>query len=193
LNGKDTKTFIEFVDAFEIDAATRRWIMPIALFLSRTEHTTERQQLLQYGVVVHALIDTLDPDHLVTRERPSMPNKLSKRSWTGLNYRVFGVYLKFVKNRQKYLGPPKRATRTKKVRQAAGIEDVRIHDLRHSFASIAVSGGLTLPLVGKLLGHKKSTTTERYAHLADDPLRAANEEVAQLLGRSFKRSVGSEG
>ena len=78
-----------------------------------------------------------------------------------------------------------------RLRRTADIEDVRIHDLRHSFASIAVSGGLTLPLIGKLLGHKKFATTERYAHLADDPVRAANEEVAQLLGRSFKRSAGS--
>ncbi len=78
-----------------------------------------------------------------------------------------------------------------RIREAADIEDVRIHDLRHSFASVAVSGGLTLPLIGKLLGHKKSATTERYAHLADDPVRAANEEVAQLLGRSFKVSAGS--
>ena len=75
-------------------------------------------------------------------------------------------------------------------REAAGIDDVRIHDLRHSFASIAVSGGLTLPLIGKLLGHRKSATTERYAHLADDPIRAANEEIAQLLGRAF-RTEGS--
>ncbi len=73
-----------------------------------------------------------------------------------------------------------------RIREAAGIEDVRIHDLRHTFASTAVSGGLTLPLIGKLLGHKKSATTERYAHLADDPIRAANEEVAQLLGKAFK-------
>jgi integrase len=72
-----------------------------------------------------------------------------------------------------------------RIRKAAGIEDVRIHDLRHSFASVAVSGGLTLPMIGKLLGHKKSTTTERYAHLADDPVRAANEEVARLMGKSF--------
>ena len=76
-----------------------------------------------------------------------------------------------------------------RIRKAADIEDVRIHDLRHSFASIAVSGGLTLPLIGKLLGHRKSATTERYAHLADNPVRAANEEVAKLLGRAF-RTVG---
>ncbi len=75
-----------------------------------------------------------------------------------------------------------------RIRKLAGIEDVRIHDLRHSFASIAVSGGLTLPLIGKLLGHKKSATTERYAHLADEPIRAANEEIAQLLKHSFKKT-----
>ena len=62
---------------------------------------------------------------------------------------------------------------------------MRIHDLRHSFASVAVSGGLALPVIGKLLGHQKSVTTERYAHLADDPVRAANEQVAQMLRKSF--------
>lgn len=108
LNGKEMKTFTEFAQAFETLVATRRWIMPLAQFLSRTKHTTERQRLLQYGAVVHALIDTLDPKHLVTRQRPSMPNKLSHRSWADLNYRVFGVYLKFVNNRKKYIGPPKR-------------------------------------------------------------------------------------
>ena len=76
-----------------------------------------------------------------------------------------------------------------RIRQLAEIEDVRIHDLRHSFASIAVSGGLTLPLIGKLLGHRKSATTERYAHLADDPIKAASEEVARLLGETFNGSA----
>lgn len=72
-----------------------------------------------------------------------------------------------------------------RIRSLAGIKDVRIHDLRHSFASVAVAGGLTLPLIGKLMGHRKSATTERYAHLADDPVRAGNELIAELLGRSL--------
>ncbi|MCT9000711.1 hypothetical protein [Chelativorans intermedius] len=105
---KGAKTFVEFVAAFEETEGFRRWIMPLATFLSRTEHTTERQQLLQYGVVVHAMIDLLDPTHSITRERPSMPNKLTTKSWRALNYRVFGVYLTFVKDRQKYIGPPRR-------------------------------------------------------------------------------------
>jgi site-specific recombinase XerD len=58
----------------------------------------------------------------------------------------------------------------RRVRKAALLNDVRIHDLRHSFASVAVAGGLTLPLIGGLLGHRQPQTTARYAHLAADPL-----------------------
>ena len=74
-----------------------------------------------------------------------------------------------------------------RVRERAGLSDVRIHDLRHSFASIAVASGLTLPLIGKLLGHTKSATTERYAHLADDPLRAANDRIGEELTKALGR------
>ena len=62
---------------------------------------------------------------------------------------------------------------------------VCIHDLGDSFASVAVSGQLTLPLIGKLMGHRKTATTERYAHLADDPIRAGNELIAEILGRTI--------
>ena len=72
-----------------------------------------------------------------------------------------------------------------RVRERAGLSDVRIHNLRHSFASIAVASGLTLPLIGKLLGHTKSTTTERYAHLADDPLRAANDRIGEEVNKAL--------
>jgi integrase len=54
-----------------------------------------------------------------------------------------------------------------------GIQDFRIHDLRHTHASILVSQGLSLELIGKLLGHTQAQTTMRYAHLMDDPLREA--------------------
>lgn len=63
------------------------------------------------------------------------------------------------------------------VRAQAGLNDVRLHDLRHSFASVAVSGGVSLPIIGALLGHSDSATTQRYAHLHDDPLKAAAEAV----------------
>ena len=61
------------------------------------------------------------------------------------------------------------------VRHAAGLEDVRLHDLRHAFASVAASGGLTLPLIGALLGHTDSATTARYAHLVDSSRKRAAE------------------
>jgi integrase len=65
--------------------------------------------------------------------------------------------------------------------KAAGIRDLRIHDLRHSFASHLVSGGASLPLIGALLGHSNPATTARYAHLFQDPQRAAVERVAASL------------
>jgi len=57
----------------------------------------------------------------------------------------------------------------RRVRARAGLEDVRLHDLRHTFASVAVSGGMSLPMIGALLGHSQPRTTARYAHLAADP------------------------
>ena len=66
----------------------------------------------------------------------------------------------------------------------AGLSGVRIHDLRHTYASILVSSGLSLPVIGRLLGHTQATTTNRYAHLMDDPLRAATELVGVVVGGS---------
>src|SRR5262249_39099452 len=62
------------------------------------------------------------------------------------------------------------------VRKETGLgNDARLYDLRHSFASVGAGGGLSLPIIGRLLGHTQSRTTERYAHLSDDPLREAAE------------------
>ena len=69
----------------------------------------------------------------------------------------------------------------RRVRKAAGLHDVRIHDLRHTFASEAVMGGESLPMVGRILGHTQAQTTARYAHLADDPLQRASERIASSL------------
>jgi integrase len=69
-----------------------------------------------------------------------------------------------------------------KVRKAAELAGVRIHDLRHSFASFALADGASLALIGKALGHRSSRTTERYSHVAIDPLREIAERVA---GRAF--------
>ena len=70
--------------------------------------------------------------------------------------------------------------------ERAGIDDLRVHDLRHSFASQLVSGGASLPLIGALLGHSNPSTTSRYAHLFDDPQRAAVEKVGMIVGKAGK-------
>jgi integrase len=72
-----------------------------------------------------------------------------------------------------------------RVRARAGVKDVRIHDLRHTFASTAVASGQGLPMIGKLLGHTQVQTTARYAHLAAEPVRMAADAVAQNLRQSL--------
>jgi len=76
----------------------------------------------------------------------------------------------------------------KTVLKEAVIKDLRIHDLRHTHASHLVSRGLSLSIVGKLLGHTQASTTQRYAHLADEPLRAATEVFGKKVGRMKVKS-----
>lgn len=78
----------------------------------------------------------------------------------------------------------------RRVRKAAGLDDVRLHDLRHSFASMGAAGGMSLPLIGKLLGHSQAQTTHRYAHLADDPVRQASEAVAARIAAAMAKPKG---
>ncbi len=72
------------------------------------------------------------------------------------------------------------------VAKDAGIEHLRVHDLRHGFASAAVTAGASLYLVGRVLGHTQSKTTERYAHLADDPIRAVADATARRIDAALK-------
>jgi len=72
------------------------------------------------------------------------------------------------------------------VRRAAQLADVRLHDLRHTAASVGAAAGLGLPIIGALLGHTQATTTQRYAHLAADPVRAAAELVGARLARALE-------
>ena len=68
--------------------------------------------------------------------------------------------------------------------KAAGLSNARVHDLRHTYASILASAGQSLPIIGALLGHSQPATTARYAHLLDDPLRQATERVGSLVAPS---------
>ena len=78
----------------------------------------------------------------------------------------------------------------RRIRDKADLSDVRIHDLRHTFASHAVMNGTPLAIVSKLLGHSKIGTTMRYAHLADKELAEASEGIGNLLRQDkTERSV----
>ena len=71
------------------------------------------------------------------------------------------------------------------IRKRAGLPDLRIHDLRHGFASIGVMGGMGLPIVGALLGHKTPSVTARYAHLGDDPLKLAADRISGTIAAAL--------
>jgi integrase len=76
------------------------------------------------------------------------------------------------------------------VRKRTGLgNDARLYDLRHSFAFIGAGGGLSLPIIGRLLGHTQPRTTQRYAHLADDPLREAAEKITTVITGAGKPSA----
>ena len=73
----------------------------------------------------------------------------------------------------------------RRVTAHAGLQGLRLHDLRHSFASMGAASGMGLPIVGKLLGHASPSTTARYAHLADDPLRRASDSIANSINAAM--------
>lgn len=69
----------------------------------------------------------------------------------------------------------------KDVLATAGIKDFRVHDLRHHYATVLASNGLSLPIIGQLLGHTQQATTQRYAHLMVEPLREATTKASQII------------
>ena len=71
------------------------------------------------------------------------------------------------------------------VTKTAGIADLRIHDLRHAFASVGALAGDSLYIIGKLLGHADAATTQRYAHLSADPLRAAADRISSQIAAAL--------
>jgi len=72
-----------------------------------------------------------------------------------------------------------------KARAYAGLDDVRLHDLRHSYASLAAGRGVSLQMIGKLLGHKHAATTQRYAHLARDAVSEVNDQIGEAMNAAI--------
>jgi integrase len=80
----------------------------------------------------------------------------------------------------------------RRIREKAKIDDVRIHDLRHQFASVGVDIGEPLFLIGQALGHHDTATTERYSHAGADPILQASERVGKYLADALKPKEGSK-
>jgi integrase len=103
---------------------------------------------------------------------------------------------KIDKNKSEYLFPNQSGEKPirdikhfwEKIIKEAKLENVRIHDLRHTHASHLVSSRLSLSIVGKLLGHTQASTTQRYAHLADEPLRQAADLFGNKVNDLMKKA-----
>ena len=79
-----------------------------------------------------------------------------------------------------------------RIRSRAGLGDVRIHDLRHSYAACGVAANLGLPVLGAILGHRHPATTARYAHLDDDPRRAAAARISNQIAADLNGQPAGE-
>lgn len=101
-------TYPEFVENFLTKSEFRRWYYPLTEILINLPRSKERQRFLIYGTIIHALIDTLDSEHRITRDRPGWANKFSKKSKRSLKYRIFRIYLPFVENSMDYVSTEKR-------------------------------------------------------------------------------------
>jgi len=87
-----------------------------------------------------------------------------------------------------YVGTPRVWAQLK---LACDLPGVRIHDLRHTYASFGVASGLSLPMLGAILGHRDFKTTQQYAHLADDPVRAAADRTAGVIAAAMLGDRGN--
>lgn len=97
------KTFYNFFEEYsKYSTSIRKWCEPLEEKLINTSNKNIRQQVLLYGVIVHALVDTLDSEHKYFRDKPSYPNKLKESTRRDLRYRIFGKYLPMIKNSRKY-------------------------------------------------------------------------------------------
>jgi len=79
----------------------------------------------------------------------------------------------------------------RRITKEANLEGLRFHDLRHTLASVAVGEGMSLPIIGAILGHTSHDATARYAHLARDPVKAAAEETAEMVWNSLESNTPS--
>lgn len=126
--------------------------------------------------------------------KPAHTTKQKKIEHVPLSATALGLLVRMKRSAAgDYLFPGKKGGHLKDVKnlwaevtKAAGLEGVHVHDLRHTFASHLVSGGVPLASVGALLGHTQPQTTQRYAHLADAALREATNKFAVIYEKAKK-------
>ena len=138
-----------------LDLDDGRWVKPAAKTKQGTMHTAP----LSAAAVM--LLKRIRADAPAGDGEPDSPFVFPGR--------VFGTHLDGIRRFWKA------------VRKDAGLDWLRVHDLRHTYASILVSAGASLPMIGALLGHQRPDTTQRYAHLYDDPLRKLTDQVGHVV------------
>jgi integrase len=111
------------------------------------------------------------------------------------NEKIASLFAKLSRklDRQPTIAEFREAAADRELSLPVGLTDVRIHDLRHAFASVAASSGMGLPIIGKILGHTQAATTGRYAHLASDPVKAAASAVAGKIAAAMARGSSKAG
>jgi integrase len=141
------------------------------------------------GEVFQARWQQFDPPDFTTWTKPSAHTKQKKVHRVPLSPEA-GELLKqmFAATSSVFVFPGLRTVRHDwaAICKAASLDGVRVHDLRHSYASFLASSGLSLPIIGALLGHTSPTTTARYAHLLDAPLREATAKVGEIVAEKDK-------
>jgi len=175
----------------EFDLETGHWIKPSAHTKTRKEH---RVPLSAPAVLLLAEMKS-DAEKRLAEENKHRSAKAPEKKlgfvFPGLDGKPLRepkrAWLSICKKAGLAVEVEKLDAKGKPVKDAKGEpikvwqSTVRLHDLRHTYASILASSGLSLPIIGRLLGHTQSITTLRYAHLADDPLRQATELVGALV------------
>jgi integrase len=137
------------------------------------------------GEVLGARWDQFDPDFTIWRKLPS-DTKQEKEHKTPLSTPAQQILARQwkrqeIKHTHVFPGIKRIQYAWEKIRTDADLDDVRIHDLRHNFASVLVNAGYQLPVIAKMLGHKRITTVDRYSHLYPDTLKEAADKAAVLL------------
>ena len=150
----------------------------------KSEILTLQWEHVEFDRAYLRLADTKTGEKIVPLGAPTLELLASLPRIEGNPYVLPGE-----KEKQHFVGLPRAWGRIKK---RAKLQDVRLHDLRHSFASVGASAGMGLPIVGKLLGHRDPKTTARYAHIADDPAKAAVDRISGTIAAAMKGKNGGE-